>query len=150
MKTETKHGDFTEMAKHYHNRPAYSTMLLDKLIKCVNESNKDLSMFKVVEVGAGTGKLTKMLADFGMNVTAIEPNDSMRAEGLKYTEGTSIQWLKGSGEQTGMSSQCADWVVMASSFHWTDPNKSLPEFARILNSSGGGGILVLYGIQGIL
>ncbi|TNB55237.1 SAM-dependent methyltransferase, partial [Campylobacter helveticus] len=32
----------------------------------------------------------------------------------------------------------ADWVIMASSFHWTDPKKSLPEFARLLQRGGGG------------
>ena len=113
-----KQGDFTEMAKHYHNRPAYSPFLLSKLIACINErglANKDL---KVVEVGAGTGKLTELLArDFHLNVTAVEPNDAMRAEGEKATQGLSIKWLKGSGESTNLPSNSADWLIMASSFH---------------------------------
>lgn len=145
-----KQGDFTEVAKHYHNRPAYSAMLLEKLIKCVNDGNKPLNELRVVEVGAGTGKLTKMLAsDFGVQVRAVEPNDSMRAEGEAYTQSCrNITWHKGSGEDTGIESSCADWVIMASSFHWTNPNQSLPEFARILsndiaqansNTTGGGG-----------
>jgi ubiquinone/menaquinone biosynthesis C-methylase UbiE len=41
-------------------------------------------------------------------------------------------WSKGSGDNTGLGKNSIDWVVMASSFHWTDPNKSLPEFHRIL------------------
>ena len=131
-----KQGDFTEVAKHYHNRPAYSVMLLDKLIKCVNDTNKPLDKLRVVEVGAGTGKLTKILADdFGMNIRAVEPNDSMREEGKSYTKDSNISWYKGSGEDTGIESNSADWVIMASSFHWTDPKKSLPEFARILDDN---------------
>ncbi len=131
-----KQGDFTEVAKHYHNRPAYSVMLLDKLIKCVNDTNKLLDKLRVVEVGAGTGKLTKILADdFGMNIRAVEPNDSMREEGKNYTKDSNISWCKGSGEDTGIESSSADWVIMASSFHWTDPKKSLPEFARILDDN---------------
>ncbi|WP_104747408.1 class I SAM-dependent methyltransferase [Helicobacter bilis] len=131
-----KQGDFTEVAKHYHNRPAYSVMLLDKLIKCVNDTNKPLDKLRVVEVGAGTGKLTKILADdFGMNIRAVEPNDSMREEGKNYTKDSNISWCKGSGENTGIESSSADWVIMASSFHWTDPKKSLPEFARILDDN---------------
>lgn len=131
-----KQGDFTEVAKHYHNRPAYSVMLLDKLIKCVNDTNKPLDKLRVVEVGAGTGKLTKILADdFGMNIRAVEPNDSMREEGKNYTKDSNISWCKGSGEDTGIESSSADWVIMASSFHWTDPKKSLPEFARILDDN---------------
>lgn len=131
-----KQGDFSEVAKHYHNRPAYSSMLIEKLIKCVNDKNK--SILDVVEVGAGTGKLTKMLADdFNLSINAIEPNDNMREEGIKFTQNSkNIIWHKGSGEETNMPSASADWVIMASSFHWTDPKKSLPEFARVLNGGG--------------
>ena len=131
-----RQGDFTQVAKYYHNRPAYSAMLLEKLIRCINDSNKPLQSLQIVEVGAGTGKLTKMLANFGLQVVAVEPNDNMREEGIKYTQNTQIQWQKGSGEETGIDSNFADWVLMASSFHWTDHTKSLPEFARILKQGG--------------
>lgn len=159
-----KQGDFTQVAKAYHNRPAYSPMLLEKLIACINDEQKNLKDLQIVEVGAGTGKLTKMLSEFGMQVLAVEPNDAMREEGIAYTKGTNIKWQKGSGEETGVQSGIADWVIMASSFHWTDPKKSLPEFARILknsaalksdtsahtsisNTSAGGGVTsLLYGI----
>lgn len=140
-----KQGDFTQVAKHYHNRPAYSPMLLEKLIACINDEQKQRESLQVVEVGAGTGKLTKMLNEFGLQVLAVEPNDDMRKEGISYTKDTNIKWQKGSGEETGVQSGIADWVIMASSFHWTDPKKSLPEFARILKDSsslescGGGG-----------
>lgn len=128
-----KQGDFSTLAKHYHNRPAYSGYLLEKLIRCVNDKNLPLSKLKVAEVGAGTGKLTQMLAqDFGLQIEAVEPNDAMRDEGIKATKGLSINWHKGSGEQTTLKSASADWLIMASSFHWTDPQKSLPEFARVL------------------
>lgn len=131
-----KQGDFTKVAKHYHNRPAYSSMLIEKLIRCINDKNKQ--NLNVVEVGAGTGKLTKILAnEFGLNIVAVEPNDNMREEGIKYTKDCSnITWKKGSGEETNIESNVADWVIMASSFHWTDPKKSLPEFNRILTGGG--------------
>lgn len=131
-----KQGDFTKVAKHYHNRPAYSSMLIEKLIRCINDKNKQ--NLNVVEVGAGTGKLTKILAnEFGLNIVAVEPNDNMREEGIKYTKDCSnITWKKGSGEETNIESNIADWVIMASSFHWTDPKKSLPEFNRILTGGG--------------
>ena len=142
-----KQADFTDLAQHYHNRPAYSPLLISKLIACVSQKrdNKDL---KVVEVGAGTGKLTAMLArDFGLNVIAIEPNDAMREEGEKATQGLNIEWRKGSGEATNLPSNSADWLIMASSFHWTDSGKSLPEFARVLkgreSTHGGGGNRIL-------
>ena len=131
-----KQGDFTELAKKYINRPAYSPLMLETLLKIIDyEKKKD--EFKIVEVGAGTGKLTKMLLELGLDVIAVEPNDAMREEGIKCTEGfKNIEWVKGSGEETNVESNYADWVIMASSFHWTDPNKSLPEFNRILKDNG--------------
>ncbi|OBV30037.1 methyltransferase [Helicobacter sp. CLO-3] len=131
-----KQGDFTKVAKYYHNRPAYSAMLLEKLISCINDKKLPTKDLSVVEVGAGTGKLSKMLSNFGLKLTAIEPNDNMRNEGINYTKNTSIVWKSGSGENTGVESNVADWVIMASSFHWTDPAQSLPEFARILKDGG--------------
>lgn len=129
-----KQGDFTQVAKHYHNRPAYSQMLLEKLVLCVGRGDK--KSLRVAEVGAGTGKMTRMLAEMGLSVVAIEPNDNMRNEGIAYTQGLSVEWRKGSGEDTSLPDGYADWAMMASSFHWTDPKKSLPEFARILKSGG--------------
>jgi ubiquinone/menaquinone biosynthesis C-methylase UbiE len=131
-----KQGDFTKLAKQYINRPAYSKILLESILKIIDYDNEK-STFKVVEVGAGTGKLTKMLLEMGLDVIAVEPNDAMREEGIKYTEKfDNIEWIMGSGEDTKVNSNVANWVIMASSFHWTDPTKSLPEFARILKNNG--------------
>ena len=47
-----KQGDFTEVAKHYHNRPAYSPFLLGKLVACINDKNKNLNDLNIVEVGS--------------------------------------------------------------------------------------------------
>ena len=128
-----KQGNFTDLARHYHNRPAYNPLMIEKLLACINDSGKPLNKLDIAEVGAGTGKLTAILTrDFGLKITAVEPNDAMREEGIKATQGLDIKWLKGSGEQTNLQSNSADWLIMASSFHWTDPTKSLPEFARVL------------------
>ena len=131
-----KQGDFTKLAKQYKNRPAYSELLLNNILKIMEYArNKD--NFQIVEVGAGTGKLTKMLLEMGLNVIAVEPNDAMRKEGILFTkEFNNVEWIKGSGEVTNVNSNIADWVIMASSFHWTNPTKSLPEFSRILKKNG--------------
>ena len=127
-----KQGDFTQMAQYYINRPAYSIMLLEKLLVCVNDRKIPTNEFQILEVGAGTGKMTKLLSNLGVKVLAVEPNDAMREEGIKYTQHTPVSWQRGSGENTGVSDDFADWVIMASSFHWTDPKQSLPEFSRAL------------------
>ncbi|MDD3443306.1 MAG: class I SAM-dependent methyltransferase [Sulfurimonas denitrificans] len=131
-----KQGDFTNLAKEYINRPAYCPELLNNLLKIIDYTQEN-NNFKIVEVGAGTGKLTKMLLEKGLNVIAVEPNNAMREEGIKYTKNFSnVVWKDGSAEETSIESKSADLVIMASSFHWTNHEKSLPEFARILKDGG--------------
>lgn len=72
-----KHGDFTELAKYYTNRPGYSKTVLECLknhiFNCTGEG-------RVADIGAGTGKLTENLAELGLGGYAVEPNKAMRAE----------------------------------------------------------------------
>ena len=128
------HGDFSILAKNYKYRPSYNSTLLDFISNTVTPKNN--KKYKVAEIGAGTGKLTKMLAEMGYLVFAIEPNNKMMYEGKKYTNRYKIKWSNGTAEKTGLGSKRFDWVIMASSFHWTNPNLSLPEFHRILKPSG--------------
>lgn len=126
-------ADYTTLAKNYLNRPQYSPYLLSALLKVV-DSDK-IYPFMVADIGAGTGQFSKMLHESGIDVTAIEPNDQMIHFGRQYA-GDKINWIKAPAEATGMPDNHFDWVVMASSFHWTDPKKSLPEFHRILKPGG--------------
>jgi ubiquinone/menaquinone biosynthesis C-methylase UbiE len=129
-----KQGDFTQLAKDYVNRPGYSGSALRAIGAYVGAWRPG---FLVADVGAGTGKLTECLTALGLNGVAVEPNDAMRAEGVSSFAGrNSFRWQAGSGEQTGLPDKSVDWVLMASSFHWTDPSKSLPEFHRILRPGG--------------
>ncbi|AQR97006.1 class I SAM-dependent methyltransferase [Clostridium saccharoperbutylacetonicum] len=131
-----KHGDFTELAKYYIDRPGYSLTLLDfiKTFICKTANKVDI---KVADVGAGTGKLTENLETLGLTGFAVEPNDAMRAEGIKlFGEKSSFEWLKGSAEITNLPDSCVDWVLMGSSFHWTDDKVALKEFYRILKPGG--------------
>lgn len=129
-----KHGDFTDLAKHYHNRPGYNPAIIEAILSYIGRNSR--GRLRVADVGAGTGKLTILLAKMGLDVIAVEPNNAMREEGEKYCEGYPIIWVKGSGEDTTLDTGSVDWVIMASSFHWTDPSRSLPEFHRILRKGG--------------
>ena len=107
-----KQGDVSNLAKKYINRPAYSELILRAILKYMDYEKKE--NFKIAEVGAGTGKLTKMLLEMGLDVIAVEPNDAMREEGIKYTREHNIQWINGTGEYTTLENECVDWVIMAS------------------------------------
>ena len=117
-----KHGDFTELAKYYINRPGYSTVLLNYILENVKASNG--GNIVVADVGAGTGKLTEELEKIGLKGYAVEPNDAMRNEGIKiFSNKNTFEWSKGTAESTGLPDNSVDWVLMGSSFHWADaPN----------------------------
>jgi ubiquinone/menaquinone biosynthesis C-methylase UbiE len=125
-----KLGNFDSLAAAYVNRPGYSELVLHTILKLAPRSPM------VAEVGAGTGKLTENLLALGLEVTAVEPSDAMRAEGVKATRGQRVAWQAGSGERTGLASGSADWLLMGSSFHWVDASKALPEFHRVLRPGG--------------
>lgn len=130
-----KHGDFSSLANDYSKyRPGYSesvaTMLLALTGKPINEID-------FADVGAGTGLWTRLVANKGVRkVVAVEPNSEMRAAGARDTAAREIEWLAGSGEETGLPDKTFDLVTMASSFHWVDFDKGTREFARILRPGG--------------
>lgn len=130
-----KLGDFTGLAENYSKfRPAYSPMVLDALLGLIDKPADKLDF---VDVGAGTGIWTRMVAHRNLNsATAVEPNDDMRNFGIKDSEGTNIKWLEGNGEETGLANDSADVLTMASSFHWVDFEKGIKEFSRVLRNNG--------------
>lgn len=130
-----KQGDFTLLAKQYLNRPSYDKRLAEIVLRGMG---KNADSITAADVGAGTGKWTLVLASLGIKrIYAVEPNDNMRAEGIECTkDNASIFWRTGTGEDTGLEGGSVDWLTMASSFHWTDPQKSLPEFSRALKDDG--------------
>ena len=112
-----KHGDFTELAKFYNNRPGYSKIVLECL---KNHIFNSIGAGKVADLGAGTGKLTENLAQLGLSGYAVEPNEAMRMEGMKNFRGGGFAWSEGTAEAAGLGDSCVKWALMGSSFHWTD------------------------------
>ena len=128
-----KIGDFTSLAKNYIHRTGYSFSVLRAISQYIGVCpGKSI----VADVGAGTGKLTENLIELGFSGYAVEPNDAMREEGINLVGSNRFAWIKGSGEVTTLSDLSVDWVLMGSSFHWTDPKISLKEFHRILKPGG--------------
>lgn len=130
---QMKAGDFTQLAKQYVRfRPGYSEQVLRALLGVVG---KPASQIDYVDVGAGTGILTRQMHGHGCkSVKAVEPNAAMRSAGMgDFPE---IEWIAGSAEVTGLPDNSADVVSMASSFHWADFEVATKEFHRILRDNG--------------
>jgi SAM-dependent methyltransferase len=88
----------------------------------------------VLDLAAGTGKLTRMLLPFGAEVVAVEPLAGMREEFAKHVAGVPI--LDGTAEAIPLDTASVDAVVAAQAFHWFDPDAALPEIHRILRPGG--------------
>jgi SAM-dependent methyltransferase len=118
-------GGFTRGAAAYEQaRPDYPRAAIDLLGLGPGKT--------VVDVGAGTGKLTRQLAATGARVVAVEPLDAMR--GLIPTEG--IEVLAGTAEALPLPSASADVVTAAQAFHWFRTEEALSEMRRVLRPDG--------------
>lgn len=124
MKTE---WNYTSLADAYLKRPDYSDCAIDAMLKVAEISEGS----KCCDVGAGVAHLTLMLASRGMDVIAVEPNDAMRANGIKRTaKFDSVNWHEGTGENTAQADDIFDMVTFGSSFNVCERQKALKETAR--------------------
>lgn len=121
--------DYSKLATSYLKRPDYSFDCLKHLM------GEKANVRTVCDVGAGVGHLTRQLLRFPVEITAVEPNDAMRALGIEHTD-PKVRWLEGVGECTGLESAAFDLVTFGSSFNVTDRAKTLVEVARILRPGG--------------
>lgn len=85
------------------------------------------------DIGAGTGISSRLFADRGVQVLAIEPNDAMRESAEPHRN---VTFQKGTGEATGLDASSVDIVICAQAFHWLKPHEALAEFRRILKPGG--------------
>lgn len=88
----------------------------------------------VVELGAGTGKLTEQLLARGARVTATDPSEAMLGRLRRRAPAASA--LAGAAEQVPLRGRSADLVVAAQAFHWFDADRALREVARVLRPGG--------------
>jgi SAM-dependent methyltransferase len=135
VKATFKAGDFTGLASDYsQHRPDYCPSVLNALLGLLDTQVESVDF---ADIGAGTGIWTRMVYDKGVkSAFALEPNDEMRARGEVDNRETSIRWLKGSAEKTGLPDASFDWLTMASSFHWSNFLEATQEIKRVLRNRG--------------
>jgi SAM-dependent methyltransferase len=89
----------------------------------------------VVDLGAGTGILTRVLLGLGHDVVPVEPDEAMRAQLAASTPG--VVPLAGSSESIPLPDGSVDAVVAGQAYHWFDPLRAPAEIARVLKAPGG-------------
>lgn len=89
---------------------------------------------RVLDLGAGTGKLTGALVVAGHDVVAVEPSQQMLA--ILRTTVPSADARDGSAESIPVPDATMDIVVVAQAFHWFDHATAVPEIARVLKPGG--------------
>jgi SAM-dependent methyltransferase len=94
----------------------------------------DLTGLKVLDVGAGTGKLTRFLLALGADVSVIEPDDAMRAVLTRRSPEVAV--LLGAAESVPADDQTFDAVFSSSAWHWFAQPDATNEFARVLRDDG--------------
>jgi MOSC domain-containing protein YiiM/SAM-dependent methyltransferase len=88
----------------------------------------------LLELGAGTGKLTRLLAPSRARILAVEPVEAMRAKLLQTVPGVGL--VDGTAEAIGLPNASVDAVVIAQAFHWFDAIRALSEIHRVLRPGG--------------
>ena len=118
-------------ATYERGRPPYPAEALDWLLPAVPG--------RVLDLGAGTGQLTRQLVDRGWAVVAVEPSAAMRDQLHEVLP--DVRVLKGSAEHIPLADAAVDVVVVAQAWHWVDVDKAVPEVARVLAPSGRLGLI---------
>jgi SAM-dependent methyltransferase len=123
-------GYSNESSTYQRGRPEYPAELLGWLERDLGVS----AGADVVDLGAGTGKFTRLLARLGANVTAIEPVDAMRERLVQAVSG--VRALPGSAESMPLGDASVDAVACAQAFHWFANEAALHEIHRVLRPGG--------------
>jgi SAM-dependent methyltransferase len=120
------HGFETAGERYERARPGYPPAAIDWLI----EGLALAPHARVLDVGAGTGKLTRPLLERGLDVIAVEPVNGMRALLERTAAGADIR--PGQAEALPLADGEVDGIVAGQAFHWFANATALGEFARVL------------------
>lgn len=136
---------FNEIAVEYdRNRPAYPDVLIDRACEVAGIGDGDW----VLEIGCGTGQLTRGLLARGLRVTALEPGDQLirMAEGNLKDAGD-VEFVHARLEDTQLPRESWGAVFSASAIHWVDPDLGWHKIADALAPGGTLALLQYFGLH---
>lgn len=129
--SEVAAGGFEAGAEAYERgRPGYAADLVAWLVDRLGIEPGA----RVVDLAAGTGKLTRLLIPAGAAITAVEPVAAMRAQLERACPEVTV--LDGTAEGIPLPDASVDAVTVAQAFHWFDRRAALAEISRVLRPGG--------------
>jgi SAM-dependent methyltransferase len=136
---------FDEIAAEYdRHRPAYPDELVDQACQVAGIGPGDL----VLEVGCGSGQLTRSLVSRGLRVTALEPGPSLISLARQNLDGAGeVEFVNARFEDARLPRERFRAVFCASAFHWVDPETSWQRAADVLVPGGTLALLQYFGME---
>jgi SAM-dependent methyltransferase len=123
-------GFGAEAAAYDRARPSYPPDAITWLTERLNLGPGR----QLVDLAAGTGKLTRLLDRIGANLIAVEPVAAMRAK--LHEQLPQVPVLAGVAEALPLADKSVDAVVVAQAFHWFDARRAMAEIARVVRPGG--------------
>ncbi|MCT2582550.1 class I SAM-dependent methyltransferase [Actinophytocola gossypii] len=121
-------------AAYHEHRPGYPAAAIRWVLDVGTREPRH-----VLDLAAGTGKLTEGLLGLGFEVTSVEPDDGMR--GVLAERFPAARAMAGTAEAIPLPDASVDAVLVGQAFHWFDLVAALTEIARVLRPGGALGVL---------
>jgi ubiquinone/menaquinone biosynthesis C-methylase UbiE len=136
---------FDDVAAEYdRHRPVYPDELIDHACRVAGIGSGD----RVLEVGCGSGQLTRSLAGRGLRVTALEPGTSLISLARQNLEGAGeVRFVNAQFEDARLPRERFRAVFSASAFHWVDPEVSWQRAADVLVPGGTLALVQYFGVE---
>lgn len=136
---------FDEIAAEYdRHRPAYPGELVDRACQVAGIGSGD----RVLEIGCGSGQLTRDLLARGLHVTALEPGTNLTALARRNLEGAGeVEFVNARFEEALLPLGRFTAVFSASAFHWVDPEVGWRKAADVLVPGGTLALVQYFGLE---
>ncbi|QZP19068.1 class I SAM-dependent methyltransferase [Pseudomonas sp. DR208] len=128
--TSAQQGFSTQAVTYAQGRPDYPRQLTGWLADTLRISAQS----SVIDLGAGTGKFTRLLSALAPTLIAVEPVAAMGAQLTRLMP--EVRLLNGTAESIPLPAASADAVVCAQAFHWFSTEAALAEIHRVLKPDG--------------
>ena len=118
---------FENAADDYEqHRPSYPPLAIDWLVQALRIGPDSM----VLDLAAGTGKLTRLLVPYAGHLVAVEPAEAMRRQ--LETSVPGVQAVEGTAESIPLATDSIDAAVVGQAFHWFDGATATAEIGRVL------------------